>query len=217
MKKVRLPIMYAVVLISLFLLALPVVAKTGAKIEVLSWSWKQTELGYYQAVGELLNTGDRNAEFVECIVTWYSQSGEIVGTDFSYAMLDIIRPGEKSPFKVILLKAKGTPQKARLQWQWKETDEEPSRAIAVINKTGYFDYDLGYFKLNGEVKNQGNKPAKYVEIIATFYNKDGKVIDADFTYSSLDVISPGATSPFEVFVPDNNQEIKSYSLIAQTQ
>ena len=37
-------------------------------------------------------------EYVKIVVTLYDDAGTIVGTDFTYTELDVIPPGDKSPF-----------------------------------------------------------------------------------------------------------------------
>ncbi|HEY7294306.1 MAG TPA: FxLYD domain-containing protein [Dehalococcoidia bacterium] len=59
----------------------------------------------------------------------------------------------------------------------------------------------------GQVRNDGSVPAKFVQIIATFYAADGTVVGTGSTFSSLDTIQPGQVSPYELI----SQPPKPYS------
>ncbi len=67
----------------------------------------------------------------------------------------------------------------------------------------------------GEVINNGTSEAMFVKIIATFYDKDNKVTDTDFTYAgdtSSTPLKAGETAPFEIMILDNNTVIDHYKL-----
>lgn len=201
------------VLCFILLVAYPTLAK--ADLEVLSWAWYETDLGYHRAVGELKNKGDMSASFIKCVVTWYSEGEEVVGTAYSYTLLETVRPGEIAPFQVTLMKENISPAKAKLQFDWNNTNELPARKVEVMSSRGFLDRSIGYFKVIGEVKNKGNSTARYVKIIATFYNKEGKVVNTGFTYASLEKISPGSTSPFTISVSEMSRSIEKYRLVVE--
>ena len=52
--------------------------------------------------GEVQNTGDSSAEFVEVIITLYDAAGNVVGTGFTYTFIETIPPGGKSPFETAI-------------------------------------------------------------------------------------------------------------------
>ena len=52
----------------------------------------------------------------------------------------------------------------------------------------------------GEVRNDTGINVRFVEIVATLYNDQGTVVQTDFTYTDLDTLAPGQTSPFEILV-----------------
>ena len=59
----------------------------------------------------------------------------------------------------------------------------------------------------------------YVKIVATLYDKDGKVLGTDFTYTDIDVLRPAEKSPFEIILTDlgQSQKVGSYKLYASGQ
>jgi hypothetical protein len=57
--------------------------------------------------------------------------------------------------------------------------------------------DNGWLHIRGEVENTGATDAEYVKLIVTLYDASGNVIGMDFTYTELDIVPAGSTSPFE--------------------
>ncbi len=187
----------------------------AADIDVLSWMWYRDELGYYRVVGEVENVGDSNAKFVMLTATWYSAAGSVVATDFSFAFLDIIKPGETSPFQIILIDEDVQAERVRLQWEWDETREQPGRNIRVRDINASYAADVDCLEVIGEVENLGALSAEFAMIILTCYDEEGEVVAVDFTFSTLDRIAPGATSPFKAYICERARDIKRYRYIVQ--
>jgi len=49
--------------------------------------------------GEVQNTGETEAKYVKVVVTLYDAADQVVGMDYTYCELDVIPPGETSPFE----------------------------------------------------------------------------------------------------------------------
>lgn len=199
------------ILLALSLLFAVSPAFGDAALDVLSWNWYKTGSGLYQAVGELKNTGDSNASFIKCIVTLYSDAGDILASEFTYAMLDIVQPGEVTPFKVTFLEEGIDPEKAKLQWTLSRTSEAPAYQTEITQSKGYLEDNI--FKVVGEVKNHAPESVD-VKIVATFYNAKKEVLNADFTYPTIYPVSPESTSPFKLFILERANSIESYRLVA---
>jgi hypothetical protein len=54
--------------------------------------------------------------------------------------------------------------------------------------------------LNGEIKNNGTETAKFVKLIATFYNINNVVLGSDFTYTNPDTIEAGQSASYTINV-----------------
>ena len=75
--------------------------------------------------------------------------------------------------------------------------------IIEIDKV-YTDY--GYCKCKGSVKNNGTKSYNYVKIKGSFKDKDGNVLDTDWTYVvGSEGLAPSETKTFEISVPSNSK------------
>lgn len=74
-------------------------SSSGLKI-TRSSSYSQGD--FFYIVGEVLNTGSNNKEFVKVIATLYDENRKVIGTGFTYTDPSTISSQESSPFKIII-------------------------------------------------------------------------------------------------------------------
>lgn len=187
----------------------------SADIDVLSWMWYKGEHDTYHVVGEVQNIGDSSAEFVKLIAVLYDDVGEIVDTDFTYTYLDIIAPNERSPFKISFWDLPAEPKRCRLQSEWRTTEYQPTRHVSVSSIRGYYDSDYNVFKIVGEVANSSGFPVEFVKVIFTCYDEEEDVITCDYTYTTLDTIRTGGSSPFDAWISDWASRVKTFRYMVQ--
>src|SRR5918994_1712666 len=70
-------------------------------VNLLSSSSYVDSIGSLHVVGELQNTSPEPREFVEIVATLRGPSGNILDSSYTYSDVEVLRPGEKSPFDVI--------------------------------------------------------------------------------------------------------------------
>ncbi|APH39485.1 hypothetical protein BHR79_08330 [Methanohalophilus halophilus] len=163
--------------------------------EILSSS-SYIEYDDFHLVGEVRNNLDQNIEYVKIIGTFYNEYNEVIGTDYTYTDIDILKPGQKSPFELTTYPDSFIPASYKLQLSYSTTSSEPYENVIIKSHTS--DNDGDYFEVVGEVQNDGEETVEYVKIIGTFYNEDDIVIGKDYSYTTLDIITSGDTSPFEL-------------------
>ena len=72
-------------------------------ISVVSSSSFRDDTGAYHIVGEVKNNSPIDSmKYVKIVATLYDKTGKAFGTDFTGADVDVLRPAEKSPCKIIL-------------------------------------------------------------------------------------------------------------------
>jgi hypothetical protein len=72
-------------------------------ISILSSSSFTDDLGYYHVVGEVKNNSPTDSmNYVKIVSTFYDSTRKVIGTDFTYTNVDVLRPAEKSSFEIIL-------------------------------------------------------------------------------------------------------------------
>jgi hypothetical protein len=71
----------------------------AADIVLLSQKLKKSSFGYRDLVGQVKNIGSDSAAYVEILLTVYDKNGGVIRTESTYADVDLLKPGQKSPFK----------------------------------------------------------------------------------------------------------------------
>lgn len=64
----------------------------------------------------------------------------------------------------------------------------------------------------GELRNDGDQPASYVELTIKFYDAGGNLLDVGDGYATTEEIAPGESSAFRVLGPVKFQDIASYAV-----
>jgi hypothetical protein len=185
--------------------------------EVVAINWYTDDAGYLNFIGVIKNTGTVSIEFVKPVVTLRDAQGTMVASEFTYTDLDVIEPGGTSPFTLVFIDEVG---------EWTdyeivvEADEalfsEPYKDLEIISHSGRADEFMDYI-IEGEVKNIGSEDAVFVEISAALYDADNNIVAVAFTFTTLDKVVAGGTSPFEIIVLGTAGEIDHYELYVEGQ
>ena len=80
----------------------------------------------------------------------------------------------------------------------------------LVSQSSYYD-SIGTMHIVGEVMNQSPVTARFVEIIATFYNSNNQVIGTDFSFTDPTDLAPGQRAPFEILVPEGSMPMYQLS------
>lgn len=194
MKKVSLKVTMIVTLS--FLMALSTTAIYASPVEIVSSS-SYVKYGMTSIVGEVENTGTDNLEYVMITATFYDANENVVDTGFTYARMDIIKPGDKAPFQITSLEDNLNMDHYSLQVSdYRATSSSPYRVFNIKGVTDSVQY--GMFTVRGEVENIGTLDTTYVMVVVTYYDGQGTVIDTGFTYATTDTLRAGNKSPFEL-------------------
>lgn len=70
-------------------------------------------------------------------------------------------------------------------------------SVTILSSSSYVD-SAGFLHVVGEVQNSGSNTISFVEISATFYDSNGKVVDTGLAFASLSYMQPNTKSPFDV-------------------
>ena len=93
-----------VLLISLLACFLPQSpAQTSGQVAILNNQGLTDQSGVYHVLGEVVNTGDAPVSSVKITAIGYDLTNTTIATSSTLADLDVLLPGEKSPFDVILV------------------------------------------------------------------------------------------------------------------
>lgn len=185
-------------------------------ISVVSSSSFRDDTGAYHIVGEVKNNSPIDSmKYVKIVATLYDKTGKAFGTDFTFSDVDVLRPAEKSPFKIILTDIR---QSQKVSSYTLFTSGEKTQALPAslkVNVDNSHLHDIGAYHIVGEVTNHGSQKATFVKVSAAFYNSSNVVVAADLTYTDPKDLGPGQTAPFEIVVtsvPITSNKITSASL-----
>ncbi len=174
----------------------PVQADNG--ITLLSSSSFTDSIGAYHVVGEVRNDTGQTIEFVNVVATYTDSAGNFLATADTYTTLEILSAGDVSPFDLLLTNPPAGIVQYSLQMQWESAFDTPFQGITLIGTPRVSVDSIGFTHIAGQVRNDGNTAATFVQIIATFYAADGTVVGTDSTFASIDTIQPGQSSPYEL-------------------
>jgi len=77
-----------------------------------------------------------------------------------------------------------------------QDDESGNETVVVLSHSS--NVSGGIFNVSGEVQNNTGINVESVQVIATFYNADNKVIDAAKVLTEIDRLNANQKSPFEL-------------------
>ena len=79
---------------------------------------------------------------------------------------------------------------------------QQKQGLVIVSDNGFNDNDpsLPQYHIVGEVQNNGTQTAKFVQVSATLYDRNNKVIGTDFSFTNPSDIDPGQKAPFEITV-----------------
>jgi hypothetical protein len=203
----------------------PPTTGSNGNVSILSSSQYSTEFGSTYIVGEVRNNLSDLVQYVQIVGRFYDSTGLLIDTDFTYTDLDLLRPGEKSPFRLIITDESVAQRidNYTLAVNWDPVFADPSAVanatVLTIQEGEHRINDNGWYEIVGEVVNGGTDDTEFVEVVATYYDEAGQVINTDFTYTDPSDIPAGQSAPFELTVLDEDisEDIESVKLSAQSQ
>ena len=194
---------------------------------VISSAWAQVSIindqqyineGTFHIVGEIENNTLVPLSQIVITATFYDIHDKILDTVNTDSILKTIMPGKKGPFDLILTN-KMIPQIYRysLNIEYKPVDPK-TESLEILSSNAKRDM-LDNFIISGTITNHVQKTANTIVIIATLFDKDGKVVAISKSYSEPDYLKSGGIRPFVVSVIDKSQSQKAvdYSLTAESE
>lgn len=92
----------------------------------------------------------------------------------------------------------------------KQKLEENAALYAVTIEDEKGEWGDSYFTTTGRVRNRGKSSVSYVKVQVEFYDKDGRVMDTDWTYAVAgEGLEPGAAKSFSMMTPADRR-IKTF-------
>jgi hypothetical protein len=172
----------------------------AGRLFILSHSAYMDIIDRYHIVGEVMNTSEQYMRFINVAATLYDEAGQIIGAGSIDTFVDILPPGSRTPFNIVFYD-QALPAAYKLLIEGSETDSSPLSPLVLLSQSVITRNDGG-FNIVGEIRNNRSIEARNVKVIATFYDEEGKVIGAEYSFTEIHQIPSLGTSPFSIMIFD---------------
>jgi hypothetical protein len=146
--------------------------------------------------GEVRNDSNLDVGHTDITVTFYDTTGSIISTATGETLLDILPPGETSPFLITLTQPEGLASYS-LRAVARPVTPKLSAQLAVV-EVRRFEDEAGFFHVKGIIENIGSTVAKRTKVAAIIYGRDRRVINVGFTYVTPPTLAPGKQAAYDV-------------------
>jgi serine/threonine-protein kinase len=156
--------------------------------------------------GELRNDGSAARESIEVRVNLLDAAGKEIASKTGFASMSYLKPGEIAPFSVLFSADDAPPSFARyaIEVRSRKADFELGysyRQLSILPGAQVKQDQYGFFKISGRVRNDGEQPAKFVQVFAVYYDEQGSVVGLSSGYAETANDAPlaaGAEARFEL-------------------
>ncbi len=173
--------------------------------------------GAMHIVGEIRNDFNVPLNQIEIHASLYS-NGEIIDQTSATSLISTIMPGMKSPFDIIIFGEEAkTMESYSLELNYQITN--PKHQVIEITSSEFSRDNLDNLFISGTVANQGEITANTIVVVATLYDRDGKVAAVSKTHTRPDYLRAADETFFLVTIPDKLQAntVVDYSLVAESE
>lgn len=182
--------------------------------EVLQTNTTFDQSGLIHLFGELRNTSDRPQQGIAIFANFYDESGKNIGNGSGIVPVRSLNMGDISPFEIILLDTEQSKNVSNYSLNITSKAGLVKAENLIITSSKSRPDIFGYYYVNGRISNKGNDTATNVLAIASFYDKDGKIIGLSSAIAEPTNMTSLSTSSFTVVMDDKVQtsKIKNYYL-----
>ena len=83
----------------------------GITVEDMGLQPPGNQFGFWSLAGQVKNSGDKAAQYVHILAAVYDASGTLLDVDDAYSKLDVLNPGDSSPFEILFSRRDIQPTK----------------------------------------------------------------------------------------------------------
>jgi hypothetical protein len=177
---------------------------SDSELTIVSHSLIDAGSGITIIVGEVRNDSPEKIGWVHVSGKFYDSAGQPIHLADGPVQLGELRPGEKGPFGIYINDDTVSESIANYTLSaGLESDflqDKPAALKVEVGKYGVVERGVGIplFEVIGNVTNTSNLPAESVDVIATFYDAAGNIVDFDATVTSPSTIPAGQSADFMI-------------------
>ncbi|MXY61346.1 MAG: DUF3426 domain-containing protein [Cenarchaeum sp. SB0665_bin_23] len=174
--------------------------------------------GSLHIVGEVSNNLEAPLGRVSVEATIYDVHGKELLTAEGWSLVNTIMPGMKGPFDIVVYKP-GMGDMGGYTLAAKYSIHAPKSQVIDVTSAELRRSSQGDLFITGTVVNRGEITANMISVVATIYDRDGKVATVARTQSELDHLRAEHQGVFVLSVPEKDQtsEIAHYTLVAESE
>lgn len=150
-------------------------------------------------IGELTNTRDQPIQFAKVSGTFYNAEDRSVASVFSSAYINVIPPGVKSPFDLVVVDAASLGiTRVDFQVTFSEPSLQTLPGFELQGITTQTEPGTGWYHILGQVSNGSGQTAEFVKVVGTLYDAAGEVAGVAFAFTEPRVVAAGEVPPFDM-------------------
>ena len=174
-------------------------ANAQSDFSIVSSNDYADSFGQVHIIGEVQNDSDNVVTLVQIEATLFDENDQVIDRPSGRVFVDFIRPGEKSAFHLVFFDSEQSSNISRYEIHVisEITGEDKPRMLEVSVGEGYVD-EMGRHHVVGEVKNNGDAAATFIEVSAAMYDSNGNVVDAISGSTVPQSILPGEAAQFDI-------------------
>lgn len=169
-------------------------------------------------VGEVFNGTDAPVFGVRVIATFYDGGGQLVGAQETITLLLATQPRQANPFRLVLRNAPASIERYELTLNWDEIQLQNFDRVTIVSEEQ--TVVEGVVELHGELRNDHELPVANLQVVASFYDVDGTIVNVFVGEVDSTTLDPGQLTPYRIrthFVGDSVGEAAYSSYLIQNQ
>lgn len=189
-------------------------AHAAVTISIVSQSTFVDSGGARHIVGEVRNDGPSSVELVQLDFSFLDASDVVQDTGSTSTLVHRLAPGETSPFSEVFNPPAGYTHYT-VAISGSEVPDPPNHSFTTAVTSTTTDTAMGVRDLIGTVRNDNSTDADFVEVVFTYYNAAGTVVNADSVFADDDPVPAGKTSTFDETI-STTPAYSRYTVVAQS-
>lgn len=169
-----------------------------------------TQSGSLYVVGEVVNGSAQSIYSTQIQAKFFDQANQLIAVEDAYALLDMTLPGQNNPFRIILSNPPDTITHYELAPVYQNSALLNYRPLTVLSQQVRNNSGIEVY---GEIQNDNENVVPFYNIVVTFYDSGGIVINVDYDIAPIS-LAPGEDATYQI---STFNDFAYSSFIAQAQ
>jgi uncharacterized integral membrane protein len=143
--------------------------------------------------------------------TFYDNQSNIILQDNTFAMLEILPPGTRSPFDLFIVSSSpdiiSRIDHYELDLDFTETNQTLTRTLVLLSNDSYISNVTGYLYIVGEIQNNGTETSTFTQVFSTCYDVNGTVVAVGSAFANPYGIEYGQKAAFQILILNKEQSV----------